>query len=207
MKKTISLYISFILLFILPVHVFATEKEDTYYIIMYTKTSYKNTPYEELFEDPREFLNPDIYGIDEIKSISVIAAYRDDNPHIRPPYYVLSIEINAENLGEASLKALTIFIRGLSAKSMAVDAEGYAEFLKNYIPEVTLSECHYALYTPGDIMCQNNVTATSARTVLRISVGLEDKEDFPWLIGDMNRDGKLTASDARTILRISVGLE
>lgn len=207
MKKLFSVLLSFIMLFVLITPVFSAENKDTYYIIMYTKKSYKYTPYEELFEDHREFLNPDNYPIDGIKSISVIAACRDDNPHINPPYYVLAIETNAKNMGEASLKTLAVSLRGLCARADAADNEGYTDFLNDFVPEMSLSECHYALYNPGDIMCNNEVTSASARTVLRISVGLEKKENYPYLLGDMNKDGKLTASDARTILRISVGLE
>lgn len=207
MKKTISLFLTVIFLFVFSLPAFATENEDTDYIIMYTKASYKNTPYEKIFNDHREFLNPDNYGIPEIKDISVIAAYRDDNPHISPPFYVLAIKLTDSNLINAAFYASKIYIKGIADKAMAVGKTGYEAFLKGFVPEVSLSESHFALYTPGDIMCYNQVTSASARTVLRISVGLESKEDFPWLIGDMNGDGKLTASDARTILRLSVGLE
>lgn len=207
MKKTISLFLTVIFLFVFSLPAFATENEDTDYIIMYTKASYKNTPYEKIFNDHREFLNPDNYGIPVIKDISVIAAYRDDNPHISPPFYVLAIKLTDSNLINASFYAAKIYIKGIADKALAVGKTDYEAFLKNFVPEVTFPESHFALYTPGDIMCYNKVTSASARTVLRISVGLENKENFPWLIGDMNGDGRLTASDARTILRISVGLE
>lgn len=207
MKKFLSLLLSFILLFIFITPVFAEETDETYYIIMYTKPSYKGTPYEELFSDHREFLNRNNYNIKKINSISLIAAYRDDNPEHAPPYYVICIEIPAKNLAEASFLALNLFFTGISANVRAMDLQGYSYFCENFVPYATLPECHFALYTPGDIMCYNEVTASSARTVLRISVGLENYEDYPWLIGDMDRNGKLTASDARTILRISVGLE
>lgn len=209
MKKIFALLLSFTLLFTLITPVFAKTpvKEETYYIIMYTKPSYKNTPFEELFKDHREFLNAENYYIEGITDISIIAAYRDDNPHISPPYYVICIEIPAKNLLEASLMALRLFSTGISANVQALDSEGYNTFRENYIPQYTIPESHFALYTPGDIMCYNKVTANSARTVLRISVGLENKENYPYLLGDMNGDGLLTASDARTILRISTGLE
>lgn len=207
MKKTISICMALILLFVFPMPAFAAGKKDACYIIMYTKASYKNTPYEELFSDHREFLNSDNYEISGIKSISVIAAYRNDNPHIYPPYYVLAIQLNTKYLSEASLKALNIISRGISPFAWATDTAGYDSFCKKFIPETTVTEAHYALYKPGDIMCFNEVTSASARAVLRISVGLDKKENYPWLIGDMNKDGQLTSSDARTILRISVGLE
>lgn len=207
MKKTLSVLLAFSLLFIFMTPVFSAENKDTYYIIMYTKPSYKYTPYEKLFRDHREFLNPENYGIPGIKSISVIAAYRNDNPRTSPPFYVLSIEIYAENSAEASLRAFSIFSKGLSSDVRAVDEKGYKDFFKNYIPEMTIPEAHYSFYISGNIMCSNEVTAASARAVLRISVGLENKDDFPWLLGDINEDGKLTASDARAILRISAGLE
>ncbi len=209
MKKIFTLLLSFALLFTLIIPVFAKtpEKEETYYIIMYTKPSYRFTPYEELFRDHHEFLNPDNYNIDKISDISIVAAYRDDNPHIHPPYYVLCAEIPAKSITEASLTAIRIFNTGIPARIRAYNYEGYNKFREDFIPQFTVSESHYSLYTPGDIMCNNEVTAGSARAVLRISVGLDNKENYPYLLGDMNGDGLLTASDARTILRISVGLE
>lgn len=210
MKKIFTLLLIFTMLFtfISPAFALTPVKKDTYYILVYTKPSYKFTPYEKLFRDHREFLNTENYKIEEITDISIAAAYRDDNPHIHPPYYVLCIEIKAKNGADASRTAVRIFNTGIPAKvRVLADTGEYSKFRENFIPEVTIPEAHFALYTPGDIVCCNEVSAYSARTVLRISVGLENKEDYPWLLGDMNGDGILTASDARTILRISVGLE
>ena len=205
MKKLLSFCLVPILLFIFCMPAFAVENDDTY-IIMYTKQSYKYTLYEDLFSDHREFLNPENYGIKGISDISVIAAYRDDNPQYEPPYYVLAIRLSDKSLAEASFYAAEILMKGISNRAFAADKNGLDEFLDNYLPEGSIPEAHFALYTHGDIMCNNQVDAASARAVLRISVGLDKKENYPYLLGDMNGDGILTASDARTILRISAGL-
>lgn len=206
MKKILCLcLISFIIL-IFSVPAFAAENEDAY-IIMYTKQSYKFTKYEKLFSDHREFLNPESYGIDGITDISIIGAYRDDNPHLEPPYYVLLIKLSDKSYINASFCAAEICLKGISNKVFAVKEMELDSFKNEFVPEMSIPEAHFALYTPGDIMCHNSVTSVSARTVLRISVGLENKENYPYLLGDMNGDGKLSAFDARTILRISVGLK
>ena len=206
MKKILSLCLASVLILICSVPAFAKENKETY-IIMYTKQSYKYTLYENLFSDHREFLNPDNYGIDGIKNISIIAAYRDDNPHIEPPYYVLAIKLSDKGLTKTSFYAAELFAKGLTSKAFAVDETGLNEFKDSFLPEGSICEAHFALYSRGDIMCNNTVDAASARAVLRISVGLDKKENYPYLLGDMNGDSVLTASDARTILRISVGLE
>lgn len=207
MKKTLSLLLALCFLFSLSVPVFGAWDSDSLYIVMYTKQSYKGTPYEKLFKDHREFLNPENYNISGIEDISIIAAYRDDNPHIEPPYYVLLITLSDTSSLEAHLKAPGLVLSGLVKSAVVMNDFQLQEFRENFVPFASIPESHFALYRKGDIMCVNEVTAYSARTVLRVSVGLEDKDNLPWLIGDMNLDGKLTAEDARKILRISVGLE
>lgn len=207
MKKTLSLFLALCFLFSLSVPVFAAHDSDSLYIVIYTKPSYKGTPYEKLFKDHREFLNPENYNISGIENISILGAFRSDNPHIDPPYYVLLIELSDTSKLEAHLKAPGLVLSGIANSADVMTAVGLQEFRENFVPWGSFPENHFALYRKGDIMCVNEVTAYSARTVLRVSVGLEKKEDLPWLLGDMNLDGKLTAEDARAILRLSVGLE
>ena len=207
MKKITAILLSMIFIFSFSAHALATESEDTYYIIMYARPSHMSIKYKELFSDHRELLNPENYKIDGISEISIIAAYRDDNPDHEPPYYVLAIKLSDSSKASASFYAAELLIKGISYKAFAADKQECDEFTDSFVPFVSIPEAHFALYTPGDIMCYNEVTSASARTVLRLSVGLDKKENYPYLLGDMNKDGELTASDARTILRISVGLE
>jgi len=59
----------------------------------------------------------------------------------------------------------------------------------------------------GDVDMNGNVTASDARTVLRVSAQLEtiDKVIIP--IADADKNGKITSADARKILRISSKLD
>ena len=59
----------------------------------------------------------------------------------------------------------------------------------------------------GDIDGNGKITASDARTVLRMAAKLEPTTADAVQIADMNSDGKLTASDARTILRKAAKLE
>lgn len=63
------------------------------------------------------------------------------------------------------------------------------------------------LAEPGDINGDGKISASDARRVLRLSVGLEYLTYERSIRSDMNFDGKITAGDARTVLRKSVGLE
>ncbi len=206
MKIILSLCLVFVFLLIFSMPAFASENEETY-IIMYARPSHMSSKYKELFSDHRELLNPGNYKIDGISEISIIAAYRDDNPDHEPPYYVLAIKLSGSSKISASFYAAELIIKGISYKAFSADKHEFNKFINSFVPFGSIPEAHFALYTPGDIMCFNQVTSVSARTVLRLSVGLEKKENYPWLLGDMNGDGILSASDARTILRISVGLE
>lgn len=63
-------------------------------------------------------------------------------------------------------------------------------------------------YNLGDVDGDGKITASDARTALRISVGVEKNvTEFMKLAADFDRDSKIMASDARTILRVSVNLE
>ena len=59
----------------------------------------------------------------------------------------------------------------------------------------------------GDINKDGKITASDARTVLRISAKLEEMLEENKVIADYNSDDKITASDARAILRKSAKLE
>ena len=61
-------------------------------------------------------------------------------------------------------------------------------------------------FLPGDVDKDGKLTATDARLVLRIAVGLERADSETFRIADFNGDGKVTADDARSVLRRAVGL-
>ncbi|MBR0509076.1 MAG: hypothetical protein IJJ85_03075 [Clostridia bacterium] len=66
----------------------------------------------------------------------------------------------------------------------------------------------FAVYFPGDVDGDKNVSAHDARLALRMSVGLEDDEpgSFAYTAADYDNNGTVSAADARAILRVSVGL-
>ncbi len=59
----------------------------------------------------------------------------------------------------------------------------------------------------GDVDYDGDVDAADARTVLRISVGLEAASKETMLIADVDGTGAVEAADARFVLRYAVGLE
>ncbi|MDR1629687.1 MAG: leucine-rich repeat protein [Oscillospiraceae bacterium] len=64
------------------------------------------------------------------------------------------------------------------------------------------------LRTMGDYDGDGVITASDARSYLRVGAKLIDKVDYAVLeAGDIDGDGKVTAADARTILRLSARIE
>ena len=59
----------------------------------------------------------------------------------------------------------------------------------------------------GDLNGNGTISASEARTALRISAKLESADRLQTLAADVDYNGKVTASDARTILRVSARLE
>jgi len=59
----------------------------------------------------------------------------------------------------------------------------------------------------GDSNGDGNVSAADARTILRVSVGLDTIASVKIVFCDCDYDGNITASDARLALRTAVGLE
>ena len=97
----------------------------------------------------------------------------------------------------------------LTATAYGIDLEGNrvdldVEF-ENVITEIKVkydaSECQQ-----GDVNCDGTVTASDARSALRISAGLDTPADDIRALADFDSNGKVTAADARTILRIAAGL-
>ena len=66
-----------------------------------------------------------------------------------------------------------------------------------------------ALFLPGDVDLDREVTAADARLALRRAVELETfrKGSAQFAAADADRDGEITAADARLILRVAVELE
>jgi len=65
----------------------------------------------------------------------------------------------------------------------------------------------YTEHRLGDINGDGKITASDARTCLRVSAKLEEINAFDSFAADVDSNGKITASDARTILRVSANLE
>lgn len=63
------------------------------------------------------------------------------------------------------------------------------------------------LFRQGDFNVDGRITASDARSCLRMAAGLDKLYLISSMAGDVNGDGKMTAADARHILRVSAGLE
>lgn len=64
----------------------------------------------------------------------------------------------------------------------------------------------YALsFIPGDVNCDGKISSDDARTILRLSVGIEKPDNNTLLRADIDIDGSITAADARKALRLSIG--
>ena len=59
----------------------------------------------------------------------------------------------------------------------------------------------------GDMDGDGEYTAADARTILRISAGLDEATDEMLIIADTDRNGIITAYDARKVLRLAAGLD
>ncbi len=209
MKKMLSLLLTFVLLVSFGTLCNAALPGE-YQIVFSTKQSYDGTKYENVFSDHRNFRNVSSYGIDGIIDAEIVGAFCSINPHLDPPYYIICVSTDARTKSEADIIALEMLTRGITYSPKVTKNAGYSFFEKEYfgadfmIPENRLTR--FSGDNFGDIDCTGEVTALDARTALRISVGLDKKENYPYILGDMDYDGKITASDAREILRVSVGL-
>ncbi|MCD7827313.1 MAG: dockerin type I domain-containing protein [Clostridiales bacterium] len=70
---------------------------------------------------------------------------------------------------------------------------------------VDMNYC-YTSFIKGDADGSGKVTASDARTILRVAAGLEDGTAAAEDNLDVNGDGKVTAADARAALRTAAGL-
>lgn len=58
----------------------------------------------------------------------------------------------------------------------------------------------------GDVDGDSILSANDSRSILRMSVGIEEITDEMLILADLNSDGDITAADARISLRLSIGL-
>ncbi len=96
-------------------------------------------------------------------------------------------------------------------------------FFKNMTPIITnhytqvnlaivqMKDSYYTSSTStlmlGDVDFDNKITSADSLLQLRASVGLENFNDFQWVIGDVDRNSEITSYDALLTLRASVNLE
>ena len=110
-----------------------------------------------------------------------------------------SIQFNVKKPGKVDFKVAAY---GIDLEGNRVDLD--VEF-ENVITEIKVkydaSECQQ-----GDVNCDGTVTASDARSALRISAGLDTPVDDIRALADFDSNGKVTAADARKILRIAAGL-
>lgn len=205
MKKIFIILLSVCLIISFSVTSFAVYFTGEYEVMFKTKASYENTEYEDIFSDHRNFLDPEVLGIPGISSVGIYWASYGINPDINPPYYILRAQIGFGSGREAAEICAELMSRGIAEWAVFVNIDDFDKIFNPFSPfEQRFVKFSGGIF--GDIDCNKTITAEDARTVLRISVGLENKKDYPYLMGDMDGDGEITASDAREILRVAVGL-
>ena len=79
--------------------------------------------------------------------------------------------------------------------------------VSRYTVSTNLLNAAFACRLMGDIDYDGRVTPEDARLTLRISVWLENPDDYDLEYADMDGDRSITPADARTVLRLSVGLK
>ena len=76
------------------------------------------------------------------------------------------------------------------------------------VPETTEPETKPApVYEKGDVDCNGTVSASDARTILRLASNLVTVTEEQEKLADYNSDNKITAADARYVLRVSAKLD
>ncbi len=110
--------------------------------------------------------------------------------------------------------SVTEFGENCFALAQFSDEEFYAPRIYAYdgTPAIeALKEAGYLVtpmeYKKGDLDKDGAITAADARLALRLSVGLEEPNEFINYAADIDGDNAVTAADARILLRIAVGLE
>lgn len=208
MKKIFIILLVLCLILSFSVASYAAYFTGEYEVIFKTKASYEGTEYEELFSDHRNFLDTEVLGVPGISYVSIYGASYSTNPHIAPPYYILRAGIGFGSPLDAAEICTELMNRGIAEWAVFMKLDSFSIFDKALSSDAASEErfVKFSGDTFGDIDCNKTVTSEDARIALRISVGLENKRDYLYLMGDMDHDGKITASDAREILRVAVGL-
>lgn len=76
------------------------------------------------------------------------------------------------------------------------------------VPETIEPETKPApVYEKGDVDCNGTVSASDARTILRLASNLVTVTEEQEKLADYNSDNKITAADARYVLRVSAKLD
>ena len=71
----------------------------------------------------------------------------------------------------------------------------------------SLGNTEYSIILKGDANADGKITASDARTILRIAAKLENPDDVTKESADINSDGKVTSSEARSVLRFAAKLD
>lgn len=203
MKKILIILLTLCLVLSFSVPSYAAFSTESYQILFKTKASYENTEYEEIFSDHRNFLKPEVLGIPEFSCVEVYWASYDMN---KSPYYILHFFIGFSSPTEAAKICTELVRRGIAEWAVFGEHNDFNKMLKLY-SSLEKGLVKFSGDSFGDINCDESVSSEDARIALRISVGLENKGDYPFLFGDMDYDGEITASDARQILRVATGLD
>ena len=137
MKKILSLVLSLIILSSLTLSANAVFFSGKYEIIFHTKQTYENTEYENIFSDHRNFLKTEVYGIDGIIHIDILAAFCSINAHQNPPVYILRAATTAETRVAAREIADELISLGITDNATVMDLDEFSRLslkAKNVIP-------------------------------------------------------------------------
>lgn len=152
--------------------------------------------------------------VSETVDCSTISIYTDTNSvnvgetikinaHTYPATAVILWSSNDTSIATVDANGLLTALSAGTIKITAMLDNG----LSDEIEITVIAKDNVQTLKPGDLNGDGKVTASDARTALRISAKLETPTKDQFMAADVNGDGRITASDARTILRVSAKLE
>ena len=131
------------------------------------------------------------------------------------PDYKLVLNTDSKlllDLDKKSVTSLPVSVNGTTA----------SEFKKQFANEIdlgladdalipngtkfTFNGTEYTVIVKGDAQPDGKLTASDARTILRIAAKLDNPDDITKSASDINSDGKVTSAEARNVLRFAARL-
>ncbi len=124
----------------------------------------------------------------DINGLRILATYSDKSTAIITEGLIITVP-QLSNTGTYTVK---------------VNCEGHEVSFDIYVFNDKTND---VIIRVGDVNFDDQITVSDARLLLRLAVGLEQKNFVIEGVGDVNGDTEVTVADARLVLRASVGLE